>query len=1516
MLLVIQQRPEEVIVNVNNDLEQPTVNITAPVGGTVAGTIDISADASDNVGVVGVQFLLDGNNIGIEDLTAPYSISWNTNTVTDGNYMLTAKARDAAGNVMASLGVMIHVLNHPPDTEFPTVAITAPAPGEVLGAINITADANDNVAVVGVQFLLNGNNLGTEDLTAPYSVLWNTLNAINGEYTLTARVRDAAGNITTSADVIVIVNNPPDTELPIVNITSPATGNVSGAINITATASDNIAVIGVQFFLNGNNLGQEDLTVPYSISWNTVSVANGPYTITARARDAAGNIGASDVIVNVNNDVTTPTINITAPAPGNVSGTINVTASASDNVGVTGVQFLLDGNDLGAEDLTTPYAVSWNTFASINGSHTVTAKARDAAGNIATSSAVIVTVNNPINLLTALNFNEGTGTTAVDISGSNHNGILTSGPTWTTGKYGQGINLNGTSNYVNIADHNDFTLDPAQNYTWSAWVKNTSFKEWSTVWSQTINTSNFFYFYAHTSTDPDGGPVTNGISVYWWVNGGGAKVGVHSNNNVLTAGQWSHVAVTYNGSQPQNNRFTIYVNGVDVTARNDIASVGTITAINPSNIRIGSNQPFGEYLNGAVDEVRYYNRLLSEGEIQSDMNTPIGVDNVAPTVNISSPTNGSSATGTITITANAADNFGVAGVQFLLDGNNLGAEVLVAPYSISWNTITVTNGNHTLTARARDAAGNASTSAGVIVNVINDQIAPVVNITSPTAGDVTATISVTANATDNIAVVGVQFLLDGVNLGAEDLTAPYSVSWNTVAVANGNHTLTAKARDASGNIATSPGVIVTVYNAPDIESPTIAITAPLGGNVSGTINITVNANDNTGVAGVQFLLDGNNLGAEILNAPFSIQWNTGMTNNGPHTLSARARDAAGNTTTSGNINITVANTTPIISGISVSSITATSVIVKWTTNIPGTSQVSYGTTTAYGFSTLIDSAFVTAHSQVINGLNPGTLYHYQALSANSGGPAISADNSFTTANLAATLGTLNTHTILAYPTGKIVPWTPNPADGYSTVVTLAWNYLLNTVPNDPSTGKPAYYSRSYLNPNTQQVVNWDHNPAGLYAMLVESGLKYYGYSGNTDVMQLANDVALWHLDHGMTTAANSWASVPYSEGPYGSLTYNGANTADGVGNLEPDKIGELGYAWLQLYKFNGNIRFRDAAMQAANVLSSKIRVGTINQSPWPYRVNANTGNVVENYCSNVIGPISLFDDLIAMGLGNTATYQAARNSAWNWMMTFPMQNNVWAQYFEDVGIQGNYNSNLNQYNAMMTARYLLEHPEFDPNWETHVRGLITWVETIFGQSVNGATGIKEQQVFPFIMGSHTSRYASVNALLYEKTGDSLAKEKAYRSFNWATYMARSTGVVIDGPDVLNQWFSDGYGDYIRHFMTGMAAVPEWTPANQTHLLRSSSVVQNISYGTNSVNYTTYNANSVEVLHVNFNPVTITVDGIVLPQRADLNQPGWTLDAATKTLKIYHNSGTQISISDNTSSSRVNEINQLITYRMK
>ncbi len=134
---------------------------------------------------------------------------------------------------------------------------------------------------------------------------------------------------------------------------------------------------------HGVNLGAEDTTAPYSAAWNA-STASGSHTLTAVARDAAGKstTAATVTVTAMNADVTAPAVSIAAPAAGStVSGTaVTVSAAASDNVGAAGVQFKLDGVNLGVEDTTSPYGVIWNTTATANGSHTLTAVARDAAG--------------------------------------------------------------------------------------------------------------------------------------------------------------------------------------------------------------------------------------------------------------------------------------------------------------------------------------------------------------------------------------------------------------------------------------------------------------------------------------------------------------------------------------------------------------------------------------------------------------------------------------------------------------------------------------------------------------------------------------------------------------------------------------------------------------------------------------------------------------------------------------------------------------------------------------------------------------------------------------------------------------------------------------------------------------------------------------------------------------------------------------------------------------------------------
>jgi hypothetical protein len=133
------------------------------------------------------------------------------------------------------------------------------------------------------------------------------------------------------------------------------------------------------------------------------------------------------------------------------------------------------------------------------------------------------------------------------------------------------------------------------------------------------------------------------------------------------------------------------------------------------------------------------------------------------------------------------------------------ATVSASPYSFSWSAAGQTNGAHTLTVKAYDAAGNTK-SASITVNV--DNSAPIVAITTPLNGT-RAKIweTITVSATDNVRVARVSIYIDNV-LMYTGTVAPYSYTWNTHSVASGNHVITATAWDEVGNAGHSVAVTI------------------------------------------------------------------------------------------------------------------------------------------------------------------------------------------------------------------------------------------------------------------------------------------------------------------------------------------------------------------------------------------------------------------------------------------------------------------------------------------------------------------------------------------------------------------------------------------------------------------------------------------------------------------------------------------------------------------------------------
>jgi hypothetical protein len=444
-------------------------------------------------------------------------------------------------------------------------------------------------------------------------------------------------------------------------------------------------------------------------------------------------------------------------------------------------------------------------------------------------------------------------------------------------------------------------------------------------------------------------------------------------------------------------------------------------------------------------------------------------------------------------------------------------------------------------------------------------------------------------------------------------------------------------------------------------------------------------------------------------------------------------------------------------------------------------------------------------------------------------------------------------------------------------------------------------------------------------MLTDSAVLYYAYSSDPEIMPLIRAVLDHQLTQGSTKKSDAWSLVPYASADGGDPRYRGATDTryrqedgfagrgDGRGFLEPDKVGELGLAYLRFYEFNLEKKYLAAAQHCADALVRHVRPGDASHSPWPFRVDARTGTRIrEDYTANAVGPIRLLDEMIRLGEGDVTTYRKAQETAWQWLLKYPLQNNVWAQYFEDIYIYPDYRTNLNQYCPLETARYLLENPDRDPQWRSHAQGLIAWVQKHFTADSTtmaslpekgvqwGAEVLSEQVNDMDKMASHTARYASILALWHERTGDEDAKERAFRSFNWATYACRNDGLVKTSLDEgTGYWFSDGYGDYMRHFLRGMASVPEWAPRQENHLLRSTSVVQSIKYGKDKIEYQTFDAAARELFKLRVRPQEIRCGTASLPLREALDQgEGYTVEPVANggfVVRIQHRKDGKLTI---------------------
>ncbi len=495
--------------------------------------------------------------------------------------------------------------------------------------------------------------------------------------------------------------------------------------------------------------------------------------------------------------------------------------------------------------------------------------------------------------------------------------------------------------------------------------------------------------------------------------------------------------------------------------------------------------------------------------------------------------------------------------------------------------------------------------------------------------------------------------------------------------------------------------------------------------------------------------------------------------------------------------------------------------------------------------------------------------------------------------------------------GKLLPWPMADSTGYSyssyflSQWTIVWDQYNRQ-------RLPYFYCCFDFDRATYEMTpdaKWVNSTGYLRAMMQGFVERLYAYTGDPRTLEFLQNFVDYELEHGTTPEDYVWGGVPYPSANPGETKYTGWSH-HGEDFVEPHVVGEDGYAYLRSYEMTGNTKYLRAAIRCARALAKNFKAGDKDHSPWPFRCHARDGSLengpgMSPYSANVVEPIMLFDELIRLRLGDVDGYQRVRDGAWAWLMKYPMVNNVWVGYFEDVGPGM---ENMNQVIPLEFARYVLLHPEKDPQWRRHARDLIDWVKTTPKWPkyiVHGATVTTEQgngkefccNLPNQCCDSHTSRLAAVEAFYYAKTGDSAYKEAAFRSYNWVTYFQGLPGGA-HAPFTNQWWFTDQFSDGPRRMMDAFWAMPEWAPSDESHLLGSLSPVTKIAYRESSVTYSTFDAESTEVLRLAFAPETVTADGVSLKRRQELSGPGYTYDSSTGVMRIWHDAAHNIDIQGN------------------
>ncbi|NEN06146.1 hypothetical protein G3T36_09680 [Diaminobutyricibacter tongyongensis] len=402
-----------------------------------------------------------------------------------------------------------------------------------------------------------------------------------------------------------------------------------------------------------------------------------------------------------------PTVSLTSPAPSStVSGTaqLTVAAAATAPATVSSVQYLLDGNPLGPVLTSSPFAYTWTIGSTSPGSHDLSARVTDSAGNVATAAVVGVNV--------AASGTPPGFTVDRSISATGHGTVSTASfsPRFAGETFVAFVSADGPA----LAAGQSATVSGG-GLTWRRVSQaHTQFGD-SEIWTSTASGT---LASAVTSTLSQAG-FDQQLAVLTFAGAGGT--GASATASAASGAPSVNIVPSKTGSlvYAVGNDWDAAISRVPGTGQALVAQWAdsatgdtfwvqgstTGTRVSGASMPVGDTAPTADRWNLAAVEV-----------VPSTSTPP---DTTLPTVAITNPAPGQTVSGTTPVAATATDNVAIRSVQFLLDGNALGAPVTTSPFALQWNTTTASAGGHTISAVATDTSGNQATSAPVAVTVTN-----------------------------------------------------------------------------------------------------------------------------------------------------------------------------------------------------------------------------------------------------------------------------------------------------------------------------------------------------------------------------------------------------------------------------------------------------------------------------------------------------------------------------------------------------------------------------------------------------------------------------------------------------------------------------------------------------------------------------------------------------------------------------------------------------------------------------